>query len=102
MKMYVIFGQPYENCLRLTMYPAERLALQMIKRNQLKEIDVEWAKKKSKWLCDMTKRIKDAWCRDNPDYEYDRKVETLMNDVCVECMELAFLEHLNKKHKFGF
>ena len=61
MKMYVIFGQPYENCLRLTMYPAERLALQMIKRNQLKEIDVEWAKKKSKWLCDMAKRIKDAW-----------------------------------------
>ena len=102
MKMYVIFGQPYENCLRLTMYPAERLALQMIKRNQLKEIDVEWAKKKSKWLCDMAKRIKDAWCRDNPDYEYDRKVEALMNDVCVECMELAFLEHLSKKHKFGF
>ena len=74
----------------------------MIKRHQLEAIDVEWAKKKSKWLCEMSKRMKDTWCRDNPDYEYDKEVEKLMNDVCVECMELAFLEYLSTKHSFGF
>ena len=96
MKMYLIFGQPYESCLRLIMYPAERLTLQMIKRNQLEAIDVEWAKGKSKWLCEMSKRIKDTWCRDNPDYEHDKEVEELMNDVSVKCMELNFLNHLEK------
>jgi hypothetical protein len=95
MKMYLM-GASYENCLKLTMYPAERLTLQMIKRNQLKEIDVEWAKKKSKWLCEMSKDMKDTWCRDNLDYKYDKEVEALMNDVSVKCMELNFLNHLEK------
>jgi hypothetical protein len=89
MKMYLM-GQPYESCLRLIMYPAERLILQKIKRNQLEEVDVEWAKKKSKWLCEMSKTLKDNWIEKHPDYQPDKEVDKLFNDVVVECMRISF------------
>ena len=89
MNMYLM-GQPYESCLRLIMYPAERLILQKIKRNQLEEVDVEWAKKKSKWLCEMSKTLKDNWIEKYPDYQPDKEVDKLFNDVVVECMRISF------------
>ena len=94
MKMYLM-GMPYEHCLKLTMYSEERLKLQMIKRQQIETIDVEWAKDHSKWLCEMSKRFKDQWVERNPDYQPDKEVEALMNDVCVECMKLTFLDYVN-------
>ena len=94
MKMYMM-GMPYADCLKLTMYSSERLMLQMLKRNQL-EVDVEWAKNKSAWLCRMSKTLKDGWVEDNPDYKPDKEVEELMNDVCIECMKLTFLDYVNK------
>jgi hypothetical protein len=42
------------------------------------------------------KSMKDVWMEHNPDYEYDKEVEALMNDVCVECMKLTFLDYVNK------
>ena len=97
--MYLL-GASYESCLHVG-YNQERLEyLRKVKRNEAG--DLEWAKKESALLCSVMKSMKDVWMECNPDYEYDRKVEALMNDVCVECMELAFLEHLSKKHKFGF
>lgn len=62
----------------------------MIKRNQFEEADVEWAKKKSKWLCEMSKTLKDTWIEKHPDYQPDKEVDKLFNDVVVECMRISF------------
>ena len=95
-----LLGANYEYCLHVG-YDKERLEyLRKVKRNEAG--DVEWAKKESAFLCSVMKSMKDVWMTNHPDYEYDKEVEELMNDVCVECMELAFLEHLSKKHNFDF
>ena len=90
-----LLGASYESCLHIG-YDQERLEyLRKVKRNEAG--DLEWAKKESALLCAVMKSMKDAWLECHSDYEYDKEVEALMNDVCVECMELAFLEHLKKK-----
>ena len=96
MELYLA-GAPYKTCLTLADNKPLLEELRKVKRNEVG--DLEWAKKKSAWLCTIAQGLKDAWTEKHPDYEYDRKVEALMNDVCVECMELAFLEHLKKKGK---
>lgn len=99
MRMYYFMGMylagaSYESCLRVG--HNEELAdyLRRVKRNECG--DVEWAKEKSKWLCEVTKEMKDNWMKKHPDYEYDKEVEALMNDVCVKCMKLTFLDYLDK------
>lgn len=94
MRMYYFMGLylagvPYENCLKME-YNKELLEkLRKIKRNECG--DVEWAKAESKWLCEVTKGMKDHWFEKHLDYEYDKEAESLMNDVCVQCMKLNFL-----------
>ena len=105
MRMYhfmglYLAGAPYETCLKLGYNDDMAERFRKVKRNE--GGDVEWAKKKSAWLCEVTKGMRDGWVKNNPNYKPNKEVEELMNDVCVECMELAFLEHLSKKHKFGF
>ena len=99
MRMYYFMGMylagaSYELCLKVG--HNEELAdyLRRVKRNECG--DVEWAKEKSKWLCEVTKDMKDNWMEKYPDYEYDKEIEALMNDVCVECMKLTFLDYLDK------
>lgn len=99
MRMYYFMGMylagaSYESCLRVG--HNEELAdyFRRVKRNECG--DVEWAKEKSKWLCEVTKDMKDNWVEKHPDYECDKEVEALMNDVCVECMKLTFLDYLDK------
>lgn len=94
MELYLA-GASYQTCLTLANNEPVLEKLRKVKRNEVG--DLEWAKKKSKWLCEVSKGLKDNWVEKHPDYEYDKEVEALMNDVCVECMELAFLEHLKKK-----
>ena len=36
------------------------------------------------------------WLEENPDYKPNKEVENLMNDVCVECMKLNFLEYVKE------
>ena len=96
MELYLA-GASYKTCLTLADNKPLLEELRKVKRNEVG--DLEWAKKKSVWLCTVAQGLKDNWVKKHPDYEYDRKVEALMNDICVECMELAFLEHLKKKGK---
>lgn len=95
MGLYSLAGVSYESCLKVGHNQELADYLRRVKRNECG--DVEWAKEKSKWLCEETKKMRDRWVEKHPNYTYDKKVEALMNDVCVECMELAFLEHLKKK-----
>ncbi len=105
MRMYYFMtlylaSAPYEVCLKLANNTDVLEILRKVKRNEVG--DLEWAKKESALLCAVMRGMKNDWVEKRPDYKYDEKVEALMNDVCVECMELAFLEHLSKKHEFGF
>ena len=93
MGMYLA-GASYESCLKVGYNEELADYLRRVKRNECG--DVEWAKEKSKWLCEITKEMKDNWMKKHPDYEYDKEVEALMNDVCVKCMKLTFLDYLDK------
>lgn len=88
MGMYLA-GAPYEVCLKLANSEKMLNKLRKVKRNEVGNL--EWAKKESKWLCEVSKGMKDAWVKSNPDYQPNKEVETLMNEVCVECMKTTFL-----------
>lgn len=98
MRMYYFMGMylagvPYEDCLKLrSKNTLEKL--RKVKRNEMGDLD--WAVAKSKWLCEVTKSMKDYWVEQNQNYQPDKEVEDLMNSVCVECMKLTFLNYLDK------
>ena len=79
---------PYEVCLKLANSEKMLEELRKVKRNEMGEL--EWAKQKSKWLCEVTKDMKDHWIEKHPDYQPDKKVDKLFNDVVVECMRISF------------
>ena len=81
-------GVPYEKCLTLGGNKDLLEELRRVKRNECG--DVEWAKQKSKWLCEVTKGMKDHWVEKHPDYQPDEEVNKLFNDVVVECMRISF------------
>ena len=77
---------PYEVCLKIKDFYADDL--RKIKRNEMG--DLNWAVSTSKWLCEITKTMKDDWIEENSDYKPNKEVEDLMNDVVVECMKINF------------
>lgn len=86
-------GAPYKVCLKVENYfYADHL--RRVKRNETGNLT--WAKEQSKALCELTKEMKDNWIEQNPDYKPNKEVEALMNDVCVKCMKLTFLDYLDK------
>lgn len=99
MRMYhfmglYLAGASYKSCLKVG-YNKELVEyLRRVKRNECG--DVEWAKEKSKWLCEVTKGMKEDWMAKHSDYQSNKEIEELMNDVSVKCMELNFLRHLEK------
>ena len=70
MGMYLA-GVPYERCLTLGNNETLLERLRKVKRNEVG--DLEWAKKKSRWLCEVSKGMKDHWVERHPDYEYDKE-----------------------------
>ena len=87
-------GVPYEECLKLR--NKNRLEkLRKVKRHEIGNLD--WAVAKSKWLCEVTKGMKDYWVEKYPDYKPNKEVEDLMNSVCVECMKLNLLEYVKEE-----
>ena len=48
---------PYEVCLKLANSEKMLEELRKVKRNEMG--DLEWAKRESKWLCEVTKEMKD-------------------------------------------
>lgn len=87
MGMYLSEAVPYENCLKLRSTKMLE-KLRKIKRNEMGDLD--WAVAKSKWLCEVTKSMKDHWIEKHPDYQPDKEVDKLFNDVVVECMRISF------------
>ena len=85
-------GAPYKVCLKVENFYADHL--RRVKRNETGNLT--WAKEQSKALCELTKEMKDNWIEQNPDYKPNKEVEALMNDVCVKCMKLTFLDYLDK------
>lgn len=94
MGLYALAGTSYEFCLKLGYNQKLAEYLRQVKRNECG--DLEWAKQKSQWLCEETKKMRDRWVAKHPNYQPDKEVEALMNDVCVECMKLTFLDYVNK------
>lgn len=93
MELYLA-GASYQTCLTLANNETLLGQLRKVKRNKVGNL--EWAKKKSALMCTVAKELKDAWIEKHPNYEYNKEVEALMNDVSVKCMEINFLRHLEK------
>ena len=79
---------PYEVCLKLANSEKILEELRKVKRNEMGNL--EWAKRESKWLCEVTKEMKDNWIEKHPGYQPDKEVDKLFNDVVVECMRISF------------
>ena len=62
---------PYEVCLKVEDFYADDL--RKIKRNEMG--DLNWAVSISKWLCEITKTMKDDWIEENSDYTPNKEVE---------------------------
>jgi hypothetical protein len=88
MKKYIA-GKPYEDCLK----PDTPSILLDVKRNKI--YDVEHAKELANKFATDLKKLKDEYLAEH-EVTQNAQVDALLDDVCVECMKLNFLQYLEK------
>lgn len=85
-------GESYADCLKCKGDTQFLEHCRQVKRHEFG--DLKWAKAFSETTCSLLKERKDEWLEENPNYEYDKEIEKLMNDVCIECMKINFLDFI--------